>query len=70
MGFTAGIENDFHTQNSISAIHSASRLRKKGNWGNHGPFEKVEEIDGGGEDKSSHSEHVTTIIPLDQLVKC
>lgn len=64
------MENDFHTQNSISAIQSASRLRKKGNWGNHGPFEKVGETDGGGGYRNCHSEHVPTIIPPDQPVKC
>lgn len=70
MGFTAGIENHFHIQNSISAIHSVSRLKKKGNWGNHGPFEKVGEVDGGGGDRNSNSGHRTTntTIPQDNLL--
>lgn len=54
MGFIAGIGDSFHIQNSISVIHSAvSRLRKKGNWENHGLLEKAGGTDEGGETETA-----------------
>lgn len=56
------------TQSVQFTLQADSERKEIG--GNHGPFEKGGEIDGGGGDRNCHSEHVTTIIPPDQPVKC